>query len=366
MNKAVEEVKKDKSNAIVIAPEISGDVVSVKKVSVEVPKASVSNIAKDTKADLKVETPVGGVTIPNDALASVANNAAGSDISINVETKTEADVTDRSVDASSGIVVSVTITSGGRDITSFGGKSITIDLPVDSKYTEGRSYNVVQISKDGKKETLVGKCVKVNGKLFVRVSTTHLSTFVVLNDKVVPFTDIAGHWAEDGIKYVYGRGIMNGTSETKFSPNATLSRAMLVTMLYRLEGEPAVSAANSFTDVAGGMWYTDAISWAAAGDIVGGMGDGKFAPNADITREQMAAILHRYSKYKKYDISKTGDLSGFADLRDISAWALDALKWANGEGLINGRTKTTIVPKGTAKRAEAAVILMRFMENVAK
>ncbi|NMA94309.1 MAG: S-layer homology domain-containing protein, partial [Clostridiales bacterium] len=236
----------------------------------------------------------------------------------------------------------------------------------DNKYVEGRTYSVVQISADGSKQMLDGKCVKIGDKLYVRVSVSHLSTFVVLGGRQMKFVDVANHWAKAGIQYVFDRGIMSGTAETKFAPDAKLSRAMLVTMLHNLEGAPKPGSAAAFTDVEAGKWYADAISWAAANGIVSGVGEGKFAPNDNITREQIATILHNYAKYKKYDVTKAGDLTVFADSADISDWALPAMKWANAEGLIKGRTKSTMVPKGIATRAEAAVIITFFLENVVK
>ena len=140
---------------------------------------------------------------------------------------------------------------------------------------------------------------------------------------------------------------------------------MIVTILWRLEGSPAVSSANPFTDVAKGAWYTDAITWAAANGIVNGKGGGKFGPTDTLTREQFATILYRYAKdYKGYDVSAAADISGYTDAGRVSSWALDAVKWANAEGLVNGRTPTTLVPGGSASRAEAAAIFMRFLGSL--
>ena len=150
----------------------------------------------------------------------------------------------------------------------------------------------------------------------------------------------------------------------EFAPNVTTSRAMIVSILHRLEGEPAASGKASFDDVVAGSWYADAVAWAEEHNIVEGYGNGKFGPNDLITREQFAAILYRYANFKGYNTSKSADLSGYADASAISDWALAAMKWANAEKLITGRTATTLVPKGEATRAEAAAILKRFIENV--
>ena len=183
---------------------------------------------------------------------------------------------------------------------------------------------------------------------------------------VLPFTDVrSGDWFYDAVVYVYENGMMNGVGDRLFSPNETTTRAMIVTMLYRLENEPA-AAASSFTDVPAGQWYTDAVAWAASNAIVGGYGNGLFGPNDAITREQMAAILYRYAQFKGYDVSSVGDLSRYTDAGQVSAWAQSAMGWANAQGLITGNTATTLNPTASATRAEVATILMRFVENVAK
>ena len=140
---------------------------------------------------------------------------------------------------------------------------------------------------------------------------------------------------------------------------------MLVTILYRMAGEPAVTADNTFADVKDGAWYTDAVIWASQNGIVNGVGKDRFAPDRDITREQMAAMLLRYSDYKEYDTTQRNDLAGYTDAESISGWALEALQWANEEGLITGRKEDLLVPQGDTTRAETATILMRYLETVA-
>lgn len=160
--------------------------------------------------------------------------------------------------------------------------------------------------------------------------------------------------------------MMAGTAADVFAPNATTTRAMIVTILYRLEGSPAVTGTSAFVDVPAGQWYTDAVNWAAANQIVKGTSATTFAPNASITREQMAAILYRYAQYKGYDVTKQADLSGYSDNGQVSAYAKDALAWANAAKLINGVTNTTLAPQGNATRAQVSAILHRFCDGVAK
>ena len=183
----------------------------------------------------------------------------------------------------------------------------------------------------------------------------------------LPFGDVkSADWFYNDVKYVYEKGMMAGTAADVFAPNATTTRAMIVTILYRLEGSPAVTGTSAFVDVPAGQWYTDAVNWAAANQIVKGTSATTFAPNASITREQMAAILYRYAQYKGYDVTKKADLSGYSDNGQVSAYAKDALAWANAAKLINGVTNTTLAPQGNATRAQVSAILHRFCDGVAK
>ena len=195
------------------------------------------------------------------------------------------------------------------------------------------------------------------------------ATFTEVEDvpeQVGPFTDVnTDDWFAEAVQYMLDNEMMNGTSATTFGPNTTTTRGMIVTILYRLEGEPNAAASN-FTDVASNMYYADAINWAAANGIVNGVSATSFAPDNQITREQMAAILYRYAQFKGYDVSASNSLTNYTDASQISEYATTAMQWANAEGLITGRTSTTLAPQGTATRAEVATILMRFCENIAK
>lgn len=180
------------------------------------------------------------------------------------------------------------------------------------------------------------------------------------------FTDVSsGDWYYEAVQYAYKNGLMTGTGGGAFSPNATVTRGMLVTILYRLEGTDAASGANPFTDISSGSYCEQVAAWAAANGIVSGYGDGRFGPNDALTREQLAAILYRYAQYKGYDLSGTGSLSGYSDASAISSYARTAMAWANAEGLITGTSGNLLSPKGTATRAQTAVILMRFCQRLA-
>ena len=167
--------------------------------------------------------------------------------------------------------------------------------------------------------------------------------------------------------YAYNNGLFDGTSPTTFAPNAVMSRAMLVTVLWRLAGAPAPKGVNTFSDVPGGTWYTDAVTWAAENGVVSGIGGGCFAPNSDVTREQTAVILFNYAHSRGYDVGARADLSAFPDAGSVSGWAQDALSWANAAGLINGTVyggRTILDPQGSASRAQVAMILRSYAEHV--
>ncbi|MCI9122270.1 MAG: S-layer homology domain-containing protein [Oscillibacter sp.] len=178
------------------------------------------------------------------------------------------------------------------------------------------------------------------------------------------FQDVRpGDWCYDAVRYVYQEGLMNGTTSTTFNPNGTTTRGMIVAILYRLEGSPSTGI-SGFTDVASGVYYASAVAWASANGIVNGYSDNTFRPGNPITREQMAAFLYRYASYKGRDVSRRGDLSAFEDAGQIAPYAVDAMSWANGMGLINGTSAVRLTPSGNATRAQAAVILSRYAQNV--
>lgn len=180
------------------------------------------------------------------------------------------------------------------------------------------------------------------------------------------FSDVTeADWFYDSVAYVFQNGLMTGTSETTFSPNLTTNRAMLVTILYRLEGSPEAPSWSPFGDVPAGEYYAAPVAWAAWHGIVTGKTTTSFAPQDPVTREQMAAILYRYAGYKGYDRSRQGNLSQFADQDQIQDYARAALSWANGEGLITGKGAGILDPQGPATRAQVAAILQRFCEKFA-
>lgn len=243
------------------------------------------------------------------------------------------------------------------------GATITITLSPDKGYkldkltvTDGSGKTVSTVKKSDTVYTFTMPASAVNvGVSYVKADATPSET---------KFNDVsANDWFASAVDYVTGKGMMNGTADNTFSPKANTTRGMVVTVLYRLENQPSTSAA-SFTDVASGAYYANAVAWANANGIVSGYGSGKFGPNDKVTREQLAAILYRYAQYKKYDVSGANSLDGYADAQSVSSYAVPALQWANAAGVVTGKSGSKLDPKGNAVRAEVAAMLMRFCENV--
>ena len=190
--------------------------------------------------------------------------------------------------------------------------------------------------------------------------TTHFSTFVITHEYSSDFSDVnLRKWFYNEVNTALENGWFKGLTATRFGPDDGMTRAMLVQVLYRMSGSKAASTAQ-FTDVADGKWYAEAIAWASENGIVNGFTDGRFHPDTLITRQQLAAILYRYDTYRGHTPQGSAALDGYADASSVESWAAEAMSWANGNGLVTGVTPTTLVPNGTATRAQVAVILSRY------
>ena len=233
------------------------------------------------------------------------------------------------------------------------GKSVTFTFKPDT------GYKVKDVKVDGKSVGAVTTCTVDKLTVSTRIEVTFT------NGKL-PFTDVReSDWFYDDVVFAYENGLFSGTSDTTFSPNTSMTRAMLVTVLYRLEGQPAVNGRSGFSDVQYNGYYEDAVTWAADNGIVNGTSTSTFSPNVNVTREQMAAILYRYAQYKKYNTAASSSLNSFSDHTSVSGYAEASLQWSVAEKLVNG-SNGKLMPTGNASRAQVAAILHRFAENVAK
>ena len=350
---------------------------------VVIPGAMVDKIA-DAVADesnnadgLEIKLPTGTVTFDAEAVAAIAEQANGKDVTLHLDgikvtelaSAQQAAVSDLEVE----VVLDAYLTANGQRISDFNGGSATVKVPYTLKDGQSAQGLVVwYVADDGTKTQVPAT---YDGKNIV-FDVPHFSNYVVAYDEekaaacpkddscpLAAFTDLdPAKWYHDGIEYCLKNGMMKGVGNSKFDPNGTTSRAMIVTILYRLEGSPAVTGENPFTDVEDGQWYTNAVIWAAENNIVGGYGNGKFGPNDPITREQLATILYRYAQSKGHGFTGAWMfLLDYPDASEISSWADEAMHWCMMNEIINGKDGK-LVPGGDASRAEAATMLMRFVQ----
>ncbi|MBM6919311.1 S-layer homology domain-containing protein [Intestinimonas butyriciproducens] len=336
LDAALEQVQEN-GGAIVIQPEIEGEAT---RVNVDLPKSSVEAMAK-SDADLVVKTEIAAVSIPSEGLAEIAK-ANGSTVTVSTEKANNA--------------IAINIAVGGKTVEEIKG-GITVAVSAEKK----NGNVLVLVSADGT-ETVVKKSV-VDGDTVKALLDGSATVKVVDHSK--SFTDTTNHWAKDSIAFASSHELFQGVSATEFAPDQTMSRAMLATVLYRLE-DAAQTGESVFTDVVEGAWYADGVAWANENGIVSGYGNGVFAPNDNITREQLVVMLYRYAQHLGMDTKTNKDLKSYSDADTVSSWATDAMKWAVDKGLIAGRTNSTLTPGGTATRAETATILQRMVELMVK
>ena len=234
---------------------------------------------------------------------------------------------------------------------------VKVKIPTENA---GPGTVAVIVNEDGT-ETVVKKSLTLDGGLALTLET---DATVKIVDNSRDFDDTYGHWAEDAIDFATAHEMFGGTSATTFSPDTPMTRGMLAVVLHRFEDTPNHTFTESFEDVAPGSWYADGIHWMADNGIVSGYGDGNFGANDSITREQLAAILYRYANVMGYGTSGSASLDRFSDVDSVSGYAVEAMGWAVGNGLIGGMGDGTLAPQGNATRAQVATILMRFVENL--
>lgn len=354
----------DKANEIIDKSTEGKAIFDLSKVSgtnaVDLPKSALAAF-DDAGLDVMIKLPAGTITLDNEAAASIIEQTTVSrlDIELKQVTVDSLNSTQKEAVKSSDIVLDINLVSNGKKITSFDGK-LTVSVPYDGP----KPVAVWYLNDEGELEKL--NCTFVNG--MVSFDLDHLSVYVVGQDSytyVNPFVDVnKGIWFYDSVRYVYENALMVGTSTDPmlFSPHDSTMRAMLMTILYRLEGSPKVSSVNPFNDVASDKYYTNAVIWAAENKIISGYGNGKFGPEDYITREQMAMILMNYAKFKGYDVSARANLSDYTDAINLTASGKEAMAWANAKGLIVGNN-SILDPTGNAERCQVAAILQRFIES---
>lgn len=332
-NKLADEAVANQSENVVIKPEITGDVT---KTEVSIPASAVRRIGNETDASLTVSTPIADVTIPNGALGALSD--AGGTVSVAAE---QVDNT-----------VVLTLTANGRAVEDLPG-GLTLTVPAEDA---GPGTVAVLVYEDGTREVIRKSVAGDDG---VRIPLNGSATVEIV-DNSKEFADVSPeNWAADAVAFASAHEMFIGTSETTFSPELSMSRAMLATVLYNLESNPDTAFSDAFADIDGDAWYAESVSWAANCGIVTGYDNGSFGANDSITREQLAVMLWRYAGSPAAD-EQTLD---FTDADQTSGYAVEAMRWAAANGILNGYGDGRIDPTGPATRAQAAQMLKNFIEN---
>ncbi len=340
-DKLVSDAVDNKSENVTVKVDVPADAGPITEATTSVPASAVKDLADKTDANLTVDTPVANVTIPNEALSSLGSNAS----TVTVTAAKTADDT-----------VTVTVSKDGQAVSSIPG-GITAEIPAGN----AQPGTVAVIVDENGNETIVKKSVAVDGDMNVPLEG---SATVKLVDNSKSFPDSDSHWSKGAVDFVTSRDLFNGVSTTSFAPDTAMNRAMLVTVLHRLEDTPA-GGVPSFDDVDNDIWYAEAVAWASSKNIVNGYENGSFQPGENVTREQIATILYRYAQAIKLSTNERGALNRFTDGASTAGWAQEAMAWAVGAGLFAG-DNGKLNPQSPASRAEVATLMMRFVEYMAK
>ena len=242
-----------------------------------------------------------------------------------------------------------------------GSKRVTTYLAEDAPIVDG----ALELDSD---ETLVFE-TEYNIVIYDDDGIYYEGTFVLTEQEDIPeasFIDVmASDWYYNAVNYCVAKGLVSGIGNNRFGPGLSVTRAQVAQILYALEGKPAVEKEGNFPDVPSGKWYSDAVNWAANSSVMSGYTTGSFLPNAGITRQQFMATIYKYVKLKNYDATRSGDISGFMDVTDVTAYAVPAMQWAVGHHVMSGTEDHKLMPKAATTRAEMAVILASFDQNIA-
>lgn len=336
-NKMVNNAVKNKSENVIVTVDVP-EGVDVTVVSVTIPASAMKSLAEKTNANLIIETPVASITLPNAALKELGG-ASGT-------------VTPSFTKVDENTVKIAVLKNNDEQTSISGGMTARVPLPEEKNKVGTVAFLVMP---DGT-EKVVTKSVTKDGKLIVPLDGSATIKYV---DNSKTFDDEIPSWSQNAVDFVTSRKLFNGTTETTFDAEVKMNRAMLVTVLHRLENTPA-GGTPAFGDVDSGEWYAEAVAWASSNEIVMGVGDG-FAPDGAVTREQIATFLYRYAKVMGVDTTPNKALTDFDDGADTSDWAQEAMQWAVGAGLIQGYGEGSLNPKGDATRAEVAQILMKLV-----
>ena len=351
-----EAIKEDTSPRVIVSVLEKKE---VDKVVVDIEEEALEELTENPEVALEIKTSWGELVVSNEALKSINKQVDGEAAVFNIGVAKE--LSDhQKVSIGERKAFDIEIHDGDISITNFDGE-IEINLPYElGDGEEAETITAIYVDEQGMKEVMQSTYDEKTEQL--TFETDHLSVYMIDEKEesqvINPFTDIKEDaWYYDAVMFVNQKGWMNGVTETSFKPQATMSRAMLSTILHRIEGAPETMKSQEFKDVVRSSWYTQSIDWAVKEGIYTGFEDATFRPNEAITREQFVKVLYNYSKSKGYSTSNDETLKAFADCNEVSAWADEAMKWAVSHHLIEGKANGKLDPQGEMRRAEVAKVL---------
>lgn len=364
LDKAAAQAKKDgkAENGVAVAIDLTGLKTSFHTLPLTLSKSAYAKLLDAGVQYLSIQTPQLSLSLDLETLKAI-HAAAGGDVTIRAEL---ADQETLPGGLQGRPAYGLTITSGKETVSAFGEGLVTVTLPYALREGEqGAALQMAWLDAAGEVQYVADSGYDGSAKA-VTGRTGHFTVFGVAEKPAPDFIDISGHWAEDDILFAASRGLLEGTGDRQFSPDGTATRAQLAAILWRMEGSPAPGADSAFTDTVPGAWYAAAVAWCAEHGLMDGYGSGLFGPEDPITREQLAALLYRYTQFKGLDVSVGEDTNilSYTDAFDVSEWAIPALQWACGAGVIDGKDGGRLAPLDTATRAEVSTVLHRFVENI--
>ena len=339
---------------------------SATTLKVTLPASALTTLGK-AGGSISIESRIATVTLDDTILSAMANTK-GTNVVLKVAPVPADNLSTVQAAAVNGAPVYDLTLVCGSDEVNFNGGIATVELPHTLDANQSADGVVVSyLTDDGTLEACSTSYNQSAG--IVTFRTDHFSKYVVGYDPTLiwnnTYVDVTSDdWFYDAVQYVAANGMMSGIGSNQFAPAVTTNRAMVVTVLHRLQNTPIPNAANTFQDVADDQWYSDAVLWAAEHEIVGGYGNGQFGPTDSITREQLAVILYNYAVYTGVDTTASFDLSSFTDAEFTSTWAKEAVSWSVSVGLLSGKGNGILDPTGTATRAEVAQMLMNYCTKV--
>ncbi|WP_281819398.1 S-layer homology domain-containing protein, partial [Vallitalea longa] len=340
---------------------------NIKESNVEFNKININKIVEETKADVLLSTEVADIKFSNDALKNIINQAEGLKLNVTAQAVDKKELTDKVQKAVNEYpIYKFEVASNNENISNVDNSEVTISIPYElTKDKNPQNIVINHISEDGKFE-LVKDCYYNEESGKITFKTSDFSTYVIgYND--VEFNDISTKWSKDYINFVAARNLFSGTGNKVFNSEMTMTRGMFVTVLGRLEGiDTSRYSETRFSDVDINDYYGTYVQWAKEKGIVNGVGNNKFAPNENVTREQMAAILVNYVEKTNKDLNDVTKNNKFTDDEEISNYAKNAVKQMKKWGIIKGKNNNEFDPQGNATRGEVAKVITEFIINSIK